>query len=273
MRTIREVRRGRREDVEDLVTRQAIPNDGMRQLDPFLLLNHHGPQVFGPGNSGLPFGPHPHRGFETVTFIVEGSLVHRDSKGHESAIVEGGVQWMTAGGGIEHAEVSSAEFMEKGGALDILQLWINLPKRLKMTPAKYTGLQKDAIPSVQRDGATVNVIAGTFGGVRGPIDSLTDVFMTTVALTAGSRVTLPAPRDREVLLYVVRGSLTAAGEYHLVELNDDGDEVELVATSDALVIFGHAAPLHEPVVSYGPFVMNTQQEIVEAIRDYQAGKF
>src|SRR5215470_16479900 len=142
MRTIRELHRTRREDVGDLVTRQAIPNDGLRQLDPFLLLNHHGPQQYGPRNSGLPFGPHPHRGFETVTFIVDGSLVHRDSKGHESAISAGGVQWMTAGGGIEHAEVSSAEFLEKGGALDILQLWVNLPKRLKMTPAKYTGLQQ-----------------------------------------------------------------------------------------------------------------------------------
>ena len=277
MRTIRELHRTRREDIGDLVTRQAIPNDGLRQLDPFLLLNHHGPQQYGRGNSGLPFGPHPHRGFETVTFIVDGSLVHRDSKGHESAIAAGGIQWMTAGSGIEHAEVSSEEFKERGGPLEILQLWINLPKRLKMTAPNYVGLQRDAIPSVRSNGATVNVIAGSFGGVRGPIDSLTDVFMTTVALTAGSRVTLPAPRERGILLYVVRGSVTAGGqpadEFHLAELNDDGDEVELEAKRDALVIYGHAAPLHEPVVSYGPFVMNTQQEIVEAIRDYQAGRF
>src|SRR5258708_16601523 len=184
---------------------------------------------------------------------------------------------MTAGSGIEHAEVSSEEFKERGGPLEILQLWINLPKRLKMTAPNYVGLQRDAIPSVGSNGATVSVIAGSFGGVRGPIDSLTDVFMTTVALTAGSRVTLPAPRERGILLYVVRGSVTAGGEaadeFHLVELNDDGDEVELAAKGDALVIYGHAAPLGETVVSYGPFVMNTQQEIVEAIRDYQAGRF
>lgn len=273
MRTIRELHRARREDMGELVTRQAIPNDGLPQVDPFLLLNHHGPQVFGPRNDGLPFGPHPHRGFQTVTFIVDGSLVHRDSKGHESAIAAGGVQWMTAGSGIEHAEVSPAEFLEQGGPLDILQLWVNLPKRLKMTAPRYFGLQKDDIPSVTADGVTVNVISGTFGGQTGPIDPLTDVFMATVELTAGSRVVLPAPRDRSTLLYVVRGALTGAGEFHLVDLNDDGDEVELIAERDTLVIFGHAAPLNEPVVQYGPFVMNTQQEIVEAIRDYQSGRF
>src|SRR5688500_12240358 len=139
---MRGLHRGRREDIADLVTRQAIPNHGLEQVDPFLLLNHHGPQVYPPDNRGLPFGPHPHRGFETVTFIVEGSLLHRDTGGHQSAIGEGGVQWMTAGRGLEHAEESTEDFLREGGPLEILQLWVNLPSRLKFSEPRYVGLQK-----------------------------------------------------------------------------------------------------------------------------------
>jgi quercetin 2,3-dioxygenase len=271
--------RGRREDIGDLVTRQALPNHGLDQVDPFLLLNHHGPQVYGPHNQGLPFGPHPHRGFETVTFIVEGSLVHRDTAGHESVIHRGGVQWMTAGRGLEHAEVSPDEFLEKGGPLEILQLWVNLPARLKFTDPGYTGLQKDEIPSIATDGGrvTVNLISGSFDGHTGPIAPVTDVHILTVELIKGGRVTLPAPRGRSVLLYVVRGTVAVGGEtadqFHLVELNDDGEGVAIEALTDAFLIFGHALPIGEPVVQHGPFVMNSREEIVEAIRDYQAGRF
>jgi redox-sensitive bicupin YhaK (pirin superfamily) len=278
-RTARRTLLGRREDIGDLLTRQAIPNAGLPQLDPFLLLNHHGPQVFPPGNRGLPFGPHPHRGFETVTFIAEGVLVHRDTGGHESAISAGGVQWMTAGRGLEHAEESPAEFKRNGGALDLLQLWINLPARLKFTEPRYIGLQKDEVPSVAADDgrAIINVIAGEVAGQRGPIESLTGVTMTTISLQDCGRVTLPAPRGRTVFLYVVRGRAAVGGKdveaFHLAEMNDDGDAVEIIAAGEALLLFGHADPIGEPVVQHGPFVMNTRDEILEAIRDYQAGKF
>ena len=273
LRTIRKRYPALRDDIGELHTWRPLPNDEIQQIDPFLFLNHHGPQVYPPRNHGLPFGPHPHRGFETVTFIVEGSLTHRDTGGHESVIERGGVQWMTAGRGLEHEEVSPPEFLERGGALEILQLWINLPARLKFTEPRYVGLQKDQIASFDNGGVTVNLISGDWGGHRGPIESLTDVHMMTIGLKAGSRITLPAPRGRNVFFYIVRGELTVGDAFHLVDWNDNGDEVEIEAVSDAFVIFGHAKPYGEPVVAHGPFVMNTREEIVQAIRDYQAGKF
>jgi redox-sensitive bicupin YhaK (pirin superfamily) len=273
LRTIRKQYRALRDDIGELHTWRPLPNDEIQQVDPFLFLNHHGPQVYPPRNRGLPFGPHPHRGFETVTFIVEGSLTHRDTGGHESVIAAGGVQWMTAGRGLEHEEVSPPEFLERGGPLEILQLWINLPSRLKFTEPRYIGLQKDDIASFDNGGVTVNLISGDWSGHRGPIESLTDVHMMTVALTAGSRIVLPAPRGQNVFFYVVRGKLTIGEAFHLVDWNDDGDEIEVEAIDDSFILFGHAKPYGEPVVAHGPFVMNTREEIVQAIRDYQAGKF
>jgi len=258
-----------RDDVADLITRRPLPNGQVDQIDPFLFLNHHGPQVYPPDNRGLPFGPHPHRGFETVTFILEGSLLHRDTGGHESAIHAGGVQWMTAGRGLEHAELSTAEFMRDGGPLEILQLWVNLPARLKWVEPRYVGLQKDEIPSM--DG--VQLIAGSWHDRTGPVQSLTGVQMMTVQLAAGARITLPAPRGRNVFFYIVRGSLNSGEQYHLIDFNHDGDAIEIEALTDAVMLFGHAEPFGEPVVAHGPFVMNTYEEIVQAFRDYQAGRF
>jgi len=279
MRTVRGIHDAVQDDIGDLRTQRALPTGAIDMIDPFLFLNHHGPQVYPPGNRGLPFGPHPHRGFETVTFIVDGSLTHSDTGGHESAISAGGVQWMTAGRGVEHSELSPEEFLEHGGPLEILQLWINLPARLKMTEPHYVGLQKSEIPSITIDDGrvTVNLVSGPWNGQSGPIQSLTGVVMMTVSLSAGGRIVLSAPRGRNVFLYIVRGEVrvsgTTAREFQLVELEDDGDDVALEAFRDSLVIFGHAAPLNEPVVARGPFVMNTQQEIVEAARDYYDGKF
>jgi redox-sensitive bicupin YhaK (pirin superfamily) len=273
LRTIRKQYPALRDDIGELHTWRPLPNDEIQQIDPFLFLNHHGPQVYPPRNRGLPFGPHPHRGFETVTFIVAGSLTHRDTGGHESVIEAGGVQWMTAGRGLEHEEVSPPEFLERGGPLEILQLWINLPSRLKFTEPRYVGLQKDQIPSFVNGGITVNLISGDWSGHRGPIESLTDVHMMTVGMTAGSRIVLPAPRGRNVFFYIVRGKLTVGEAFHLVDWNDDGDEIDVEAVDDAFILFGHAKPYGEPVVAHGPFVMNTREEIVQAIRDYQMGKF
>lgn len=261
------------DDIGDLRTQRPLPNRELQQVDPFLFLNHHGPQVYPPNNHGLPFGPHPHRGFETVTFIVEGSLAHTDTGGHESVIHAGGVQWMTAGRGLEHAELSPAEFLRDGGPLEILQLWVNLPARLKMIEPRYIGLQKDEIPSFTQDGVTVNLIAGTWDGHAGPVPSHTDVEMMTLELQAGARVTLPAPRGHNVFFYIVRGELNVGRAMHLVHFNDDGDSITIEAKTDALVLYGHATPFNELVVAHGPFVMNTREEIMQAIRDYQAGLF
>lgn len=267
-----------RDDIGDLITRRPLPGPGVDQLDPFLFLNHHGPQTYAPNNHGLPFGPHPHRGFETVTFILEGSLSHADSGGHESIIHAGGVQWMTAGRGIVHAELSPEEFKRSGGRIEILQLWVNLPGRLKMTPPAYVGLQREQIPSIDlREQVTINLIAGKWDDAIGPINPLLDIFMSSVDLQAGSRAVFDIAAERNIFLYLVRGELVVnnqpAHEHHLIEFDDSGVRVELSSPNGALVLFGHAPALREPVVSYGPFVMNTREEIHQAIRDYQAGLF
>ena len=268
-----------REDIGDLVTWRPLPGPGLEQVDPFLFLNHHGPQLYPPGNRGLPFGPHPHRGFETVTFIVDGELAHRDSAGHESVIRAGGVQWMTAGRGIVHAEVSPEAFRRRGGPLEILQLWVNLPARLKMTKPRYIGLQREDIPAVSTFDrlGQVSVIAGVWGGAKGPVDSLIGHFMSTVTLQPHGRVVFTGLASRSVFLYVVRGRIAIGGDeapaFTLVQLTPHGDAVEITARTDAVLLFGHAAPIGEPIVSYGPFVMTSQEEIRQAIADYQAGAF
>jgi quercetin 2,3-dioxygenase len=278
-KTIKRAHPAMRDDIADLTTRRPVPGRDVEQIDPFLFLNHHGPQVYAPRNRGLPFGPHPHRGFETVTFILTGELAHRDSAGHESVIKEGGIQWMTAGSGLVHAEISPNEFMQKGGPLEILQLWVNLPPKLKMTQPRYIGLQRDEIPAVETpDGkGTVNLVSGEFLGRKGAMQPLLDIFMSTVELETGARVEFSGVAERNVFLYVVRGEVKVAGEeapeWHLIELSDAGDSVEVEAVSGAVLLFGHAAPIGAPVVSYGPFVMNTREEIMQAIQDYQSGKF
>ncbi len=267
-----------RDDIQDLQTRRPVPGPGLDHLGPFLFLNHHGPQIYPPRNGGLPFGPHPHRGFETVTFILQGSLTHRDTAGHESIIHAGGVQWMTAGSGLVHEEVSSDAFRREGGPLEILQLWVNLPARLKMTQPRYTGLQHDAIPVLTTaDGlARVNLISGDYAGQTGPIPSLTGIFMTTVEAQAGARITFEALQGRQVFLYVARGAIMIDGKAalagNLVNLTE-GDAVEITATEDSIVLFGHGDPINEPIVSGGPFVMNTEAEIRQAFADYRAGRF
>jgi hypothetical protein len=278
-RTVTGIHPALRDDIGDLTTRRPLPGPGVEQVDPFLFLNHHGPQVYPPDNRGLPFGPHPHRGFETVTFILDGELAHLDSGGHESVILSGGVQWMTAGRGLVHAEISPEAFKRDGGPLEILQLWVNLPARLKMTAPAYTGLQAAQIPKFATDdgGVTVELIAGEWDGHQGPIRSLTGVTMSVLRFAADNGIAVPAPAGRNVFLYVVRGAVEIGGQnvraFHLATLADDGDEVQIHAMEDSVLLYGHATPCDEPVVAHGPFVMNTAEEIMDAIRDYQAGRF
>ena len=268
----------KRDDIGDLITRRPLPGPQLEQLDPFLFLNHHGPQTYPANNRGLPFGPHPHRGFETVTFILEGSLAHADSAKHQSVINAGGVQWMTAGSGIVHAEISPEEFLRDGGPLEILQLWINLPSRLKMSEPRYVGLQQESIPAIKLPGGgELNLISGEWQGNAGPIDTLTGVFMSTLRLPTGSQEQLPVAPGRQVFLYVVDGDVTVGGEpvkpHHLIEVDRTGDSLDIEASSDARLLFGHGDVIDEPVYSHGPFVMNTREEIVQAVEDYQNGKF
>jgi len=267
-----------RDDIGDLVTRRPVPGPGLDQMDPFLFLNHHGPQTYPAHNRGLPFGPHPHRGFETVTFILDGELAHNDSAGGESIIRAGGVQWMTAGSGLIHAELSPTAFKREGGPMEILQLWVNLPSRLKMTRPDYVGLQAADIPTFTTDDGRVAVepVSGRWGEVDAPIQSLIDIHLAVVRFKPGGTFAAPVARGRTVFLYVVSGQVvvggTAVEPWHLIALGE-GDAVRVEASSDAVILLGHAAPIGEPVASHGPFVMNTREEILQAIADYNAGKF
>lgn len=281
MKTIKAKHKAEYEPIADLITYRAMPTRlmPMNELDPFIFLNHHGYQEYPPNNNGLPFGPHPHRGFETVTFIIEGDLTHKDSSGQQSVIKAGGVQWMTAGRGLVHAEISSEEFKQKGGPLEILQLWVNLPAKFKMTAPAYKGLQKEEIPVKTWDDEKVSaqVIAGDWDGVLGPVKPLTDIHLASITFAATGHVTFSIEKNKTVFLYVVKGKLRVNGEdaemHHLVEFSHEGSSIELKALTDALILFGYATPFHEAFAAYGPFVMNTQQEIMEAYEDFHAGKF
>ncbi|MDO1448906.1 pirin family protein [Rhodocytophaga aerolata] len=279
MRSIKKIHKAAYAPIADLITYSPLPSRSLQQIDPFLFLNHHGPQHYKPRNNGLPFGPHPHRGMETVTFILDGDIMHKDSAGHESVITAGGVQYMTAGRGLIHAEVSSPAFKEKGGGMEILQLWLNLPSRLKMTEPNYIGLQKEAIPTITTDNGNVqiNLISGEWEGKSGAFTSQIGVHLNTIYFKPGGRLTFTVPVSHNIFFYVIRGKLLVNGQtieaLHLTEFNNDDELMQLEAQSESIVLFGHAEPLNEPVVAQGPFVMNTEEEIHQAYEDYRRGKF
>lgn len=278
MRSIKKIHKAEYRPIADLITYSPMPTRDLQMIDPFLFLNHHGPQRYDINNNGLPFGPHPHRGMETVTFILAGDIAHKDSGGHQSVIYSGGVQWMTAGSGLLHAEVSSDDFKKYGGDLEILQLWVNLPSKLKMTPPKYKGLQQDEIPTVAFDDGriTARIVAGNMLETPGAFSTLTDISLATLNFKEHGRLKLPIPRAHNIFFYVVTGEFKINSQsvkaLHLVEFENDDDHIEMEALADSTVLIGHAMPFNEPVVSRGPFVMNTMEEINAAYDDFQAGK-
>jgi redox-sensitive bicupin YhaK (pirin superfamily) len=279
MRTIKKIHSAGYRPIADLVTYTPLPSPTIDTLDPFLFLNHHGLQTYPPNNNGLPFGPHPHRGMETVTFIIEGDIMHKDSSGHESIIQAGGVQWMTAGSGLIHAEVSSPNFRKNGGRLEILQLWINLPASLKMTSPSYHGLQLNEIPVVTVDNGNIaiRVISGEIAGKKGAISSLTNVTLSYMTWSSEGTFSVNVPSNQTIFFYVVRGELLVNNApvqmRHLVEFTHDDELITIAAKADTIILFGYAKPLNEPVVAQGPFVMNSEEEIAQAYEDYQQGKF
>jgi quercetin 2,3-dioxygenase len=279
MRTIKAIHPASYHPIADLITYNPLPSVKLRQIDPFIFLNHHGFQKYKPNNNGLPFGPHPHRGMETVTFILKGDIMHKDSGGHESVIEAGGIQWMTAGSGLIHAEVSSDKFKKEGGDLEILQLWLNLPAKFKMTKPRYIGLQNKEITSFTTDEGRVKIqlIAGEWNGNRGSFETLTPIFLSTIHIDTGGKVQKEISVEENIFFYIVSGSVKIMGEKipfrNLIEFNNDGDTLSFEATENSVVILGHARPFNEPMVAQGPFVMNTQEEIMQAYRDYQLGKF
>jgi len=254
--------------------------DLVHELSPFLLLDYHPPYTYAPlaeGRRGV--GVHPHRGFETVTLAFDGQVEHRDSAGGGGVIGPGDVQWMTAASGVLHREYHEPEFARRGGTFHMAQLWVNLPRAHKMDPPRYQGIAAAEMGRVTfPDGAgEARVIAGELDGVVGPAATFTPVRMFDLRLRAGGRVTIPVPARENVGLLVMAGSVRSAGEAlrtaELAVVAHDGDVVELEATEDAHVLLFGGEPIDEPVVQYGPFVMTSRQEIVQAITDFQTGAF
>jgi redox-sensitive bicupin YhaK (pirin superfamily) len=261
------------------MVRRPLPAPGVRTVDPILMIDEMGPVDYAPGEAvGAP--DHPHRGFETVTCMLAGEFEHRDSAGHAGSLRPGDVQWMTAGRGVVHSEMPSARILREGGRVHGFQIWVNLPARLKMTQPRYQELAASAIPGAETgDGlARVRVIAGEALGVAARIDTHTPIVCQHWTLLPGARVEQALPVDHNGLVYVFAGELQSNG----VRIADGqmavlgaGDAVELAAPAGNAVVTQvlllGGVPLNEPVVQHGPFVMNTEEEIAAAIRDYQAG--
>ncbi|HEY4234507.1 MAG TPA: pirin family protein, partial [Lacipirellulaceae bacterium] len=248
-------------------------------VDPFLLFDYAGPHEFPPGTAPRGVGEHPHRGFETVTIVYAGELEHRDSGGNHGKIGPGDVQWMTAASGVVHEEFHSADFTRRGGTFQVIQLWVNLPAKLKMSPPRYQEILNSQIPKVPlpSGGGSVRVIAGEFRGTRGPAKTFTPVSLWDLQLTAGHTVELESPAGDTTLLVVQTGGVTvnAVDKVHPLELalfDRTGEDITITAEEDSRALFLAGRPLGEPVVGQGPFVMNTAAEIQQAVADYQSGR-
>ncbi|MDI5892824.1 pirin family protein [Halomonas rhizosphaerae] len=253
---------------------------GAEHISPFLLLDHAGPHRFEPTRYRRGVGPHPHRGFETVTLVYQGALEHRDSAGHGGLIGEGDVQWMTAGAGIVHEEYHAPGFAEGGGLLEMVQLWVNLPAQDKVAPPAYQTLLDKEIPRVDLQGNTgqLRVVAGRYLDRTGPARTFTPINVWDLRLVAGGDVTLEVPEGHTTLLVLLEGTLLVNGERivrdeSVVAFERRGETLHLEANNDAKLLLLSGVPIAEPVAGQGPFVMNDEAELHQAFADFQTGKF
>jgi redox-sensitive bicupin YhaK (pirin superfamily) len=248
-------------------------------LSPFLMLDYGAPKQFAPSTKPRGVGQHPHRGFETVTVAYQGEIEHHDSEGNKGVIGPGDVQWMTAASGIVHEEWLNPPFNERGGVLEMAQLWVNLPAKDKMSAPRYQEIVNAQIPAVVADsGARVRVIAGEFSDATGPAMTYSPINVWDVQMKASQSLDLTVQSGDTTLFAVLKGSVRVNGadtvaSPALVILDRDGTQAKLEALTDTTVLVLNGEPLNEPVVGYGPFVMNTEDEIMQAMRDFQSGKF
>ena len=259
--------------------RSLFSYDGQAgSVSPFLLLDYGAPEEFAPSGQRRGVGEHPHRGFETVTIAYQGGVEHRDSAGNHGTIGPGDVQWMTAASGIVHEEWHEREFTRRGGTMEMAQLWVNLPAKHKMAAPAYQDIRSAQIPVVDvGTGSSVRVIAGEFRGAKGPARTFTPINVWDARLKAGGRVELELPDGHTALLAVLRGKVSinggeSAGPAELAILERAGTRVVLEAGEDATVLVLNGEPIDEPVVGYGPFVMNTPDEIRQAFSDFHRGR-
>lgn len=265
--------------VRTIFSYNSVPPPG---ISPFLLLDYAGPAEFPPSTNPRGVGEHPHRGFETVTILYHGEVDHRDSGGNSGTIGPGDVQWMTAASGVVHEEMHGRNFLSTGGTLEAAQLWVNLPARLKMSPPKYQGILDSEIPQVRlpANGGIVRVVAGTFEGAKGPAHTFTPINLWDVQLTAGHTVEFTLPEGHTAALSILQGTLlldgqdepSRAGEAELAVFERQGADLRIHAEADSKFLLLSGEPIDEPLAGYGPFVMNTHQEIRQALADYQSGR-
>ncbi|WP_438989683.1 pirin family protein [Polaribacter sp.] len=261
--------------------RQPLPSQGIENVDPFLLLHHYGPYAISEFNNPFDLGPHPHRGFEPITLLFKGEQFHRDSLGNEMVVKAGGVQWTTAGRGIIHAEAPTKEFVKKGGDLEGIQLWLNLPAKDKMITPNYQHLEDEEIPKIVSKDQKVqlNIIAGNQSDVYGKILTQTVVNVFTAKAKENGQIEIEIPENHQSLIYLLDGEIlindTAVlqkGAHQMVTFHQDGNTIKFKAQKESSILILSGAPIKEKITQYGPYVMNTQTEILEAMRDYQQGK-
>lgn len=258
---------------------QALPIKGINQISPFLLLHHFRKENIPAGEVDFDVAPHPHRGFEPVTFLFEGNIHHRDSMGNEGFLKGGDVQWMTAGRGVIHSEKATEEFQKTGGDFHGVQLWVNLPKEHKMTEPRYQDIKSENIPVYESEDKKLKlrIVAGTWNDIQGPAKTFTEVVAMHGVMKKEKLDDINIPVEHNVILYVLEGKLEINGKHHanegmIVLYKNDGAFISIKAMEDTQFLLLSGKPIDEPLATYGPFVMNTQSEVMEAIRDYQMGK-
>ncbi|WP_298902084.1 pirin family protein [uncultured Psychroserpens sp.] len=261
--------------------RQPFPTQAIEMIDPFILLHHYGPYEISETNNPFDLGPHPHRGFEPVTFLVQGEQLHRDSLGNESVVKAGDVQWTTAGRGIIHAEGPTKNLVKKGGTIEGIQLWLNLPAEKKMMSSNYQHARHEDFNVIFSEDRNVEtrVIAGALNNSYGKIATQTPVNAFMIDAKAGGEEFISYSDTHQGLLYLLNGKVNVNNVEHieldknqLMEFNQDGEGFSIKAEKDSKLLFLSGAPIKEPVATYGPYVMNSQTELLEAMRDYQMGK-
>ena len=281
LNTIKTVGRSDFINMGPIELRQPIPTSKIEMVDPFILLHHYGPYTINKKNNPFDLGPHPHRGFEPITFIIQGEQLHRDSLGHESVVKAGDVQWTTAGRGIIHAEGPTKEFVQRGGTLEGIQLWLNLPAEKKMIPANYQHVKNEEFTVItsEDEKVKIQIIAGSLDDNFGKIKTQTSVNAFIINIEEGGEHTIEIPKEHQSLLYLLNGNVSINDEVklnqdenQLIEFHQDGDGFSLKGNQTSKLLFLSGEPFKEHVASWGPYVMNTQTEIMEAMRDYQQGK-
>jgi len=256
------------------------PEIGMAGMSPFFLLDYGAKWLVPPSEKPRGVGVHPHRGFETVTIAYYGKVAHHDSAGNSGVIAEGDIQWMTAGAGVLHKEYHEEEFSRKGGLLQMVQLWVNLPAEYKMTPAKYQAIEnKDITKVLLSDGvSSVELIAGEYNGKKGPAFTFSPVNLFNARLNEGSEVQFKFNKNQNTGMLVIEGEIRInkaeiAPENNFILFKHDGEEILIEGIKKSVVLVLSGEPIYEPIASYGPFVMNTKDEIKQAYEDYNSGKF